>query len=352
MQEISRSAAPNTGNIAQFGPSADDLVIIPLAVNAAAVKQLLRAALIGLVRILDGAFPILLQLARFPLFTVRIVGDGIAAVLKGAIALLPLSAANRETWRAWVAGHWAALRAKISYRAFEEWIHHAFEDGMTWVFRTCGKLTPRNALLVICAAMMWLPISFGAATTVHIVLLAKAASLPPWMQLFHPVAAFIAKSKLLTLPVYPAAWPQAKQHPFVQAMSRAWQRFAALHLVRKTAYRFRQAEEVLLALTAAAGQQLARLLPEDIAQRTGLVSIWRLVHASTLRAIDGLSNLPLISVIRRRYAAHYDEVGLEPVPLSERTRALFQRWSIKFSAEYYVKRQELVVPEVSSNVRR
>jgi hypothetical protein len=352
MQEISQSAAPKTDNIVQFGPSADDLVIVPLAVNAAAVKHLLRAALIGLVRILDGAFPILLQLARFPLFTVRIVGDGVAAVLKGAAALLPLSAANREAWRAWVASHWAALRAKISYRAFEEWMHHAFEDGMAWVFRTCGKLTPRNALLVICAAMMWLPISFGAATTVHIVLLAKAASLPPWMQLFHPVAAFIAKSKLLTLPVYPAAWPQAKQHPFVQALSRVWQRFADLHLVKKTGYRFRQAEDVLLALTAFAGQRLAGLLPHDIAERIRLLPAWRLARAVTMRAIDGLSNLPLIRVIRQRYAAHYDEVGLESVPLSERTRALFARWSIKFSAEYYIKRQELIVPEVSSSLRR
>ena len=32
---------------------------------------------------------------------------------------------------------------------------------------------------------------------------------PSWIQLLHPVATVIAKSKLLVLPAYPAAWPQA-----------------------------------------------------------------------------------------------------------------------------------------------
>jgi hypothetical protein len=53
----------------------------------------------------------------------------------------------------------------------------------------------------------------------HAVLLANAASLPAWMQLLHPVAAVIAKSKLLVLPAYPAAWPQAKKQAWVQAAS-------------------------------------------------------------------------------------------------------------------------------------
>ena len=39
----------------------------------------------------------------------------------------------------------------------------------------------------------------------HAVLFAKVTSWPAWMQLLHPLATVIAKSKLLVLPVYPAA---------------------------------------------------------------------------------------------------------------------------------------------------
>ena len=107
---------------------------------------------------------------------------------------------------------------KISYKAFEEAVHHLFESGMAWVFRKCRSLTPSAALFVISCAVLWLPISFGVATFLHAVLIAKATSLPAWMQLLHPVATIIAKSKLLVLPVYPAAWPQARQHPSVHAV--------------------------------------------------------------------------------------------------------------------------------------
>jgi hypothetical protein len=86
---------------------------------------------------------------------------------------------------------------------------------MAWVFRTCRTLTPRAAFLVLLGAILWLPISFVIATLMHAVLIAKALTLPAWMQLLHPVATVIAKSKLLVLPVYPAAWPQARLHPRV-----------------------------------------------------------------------------------------------------------------------------------------
>ena len=104
---------------------------------------------------------------------------------------------------------------------------------MAWVFKTCRALSPRAALLVLIGAVLWLPISFGVATLMHAVLFAKALSLPAWMQLLHPVATVIAKSKLLVLPVYPAAWPQAKQHPMMQALIRFWNYLAALYLARK-----------------------------------------------------------------------------------------------------------------------
>src|ERR1700730_7615205 len=111
---------------------------------------------------------------------------------------------------------------------------------MEWVFRACRTLTPGGALLVIAGAVLWLPVSFGAATAMHAVLIVKAASLPPWMQLLHPLATLVAKSKLLVLPVYPAAWPQAKKHPFVQTMFGCYAYLTSLHLALKTAHRYRQ----------------------------------------------------------------------------------------------------------------
>src|SRR3984893_13133018 len=116
---------------------------------------------------------------------------------------------------------------------------------MEWVFRACRTLTPGGALLVIAGAVLWLAVSFGAATAMHAILIAKAASLPPWMQLLHPLATIIAKSKLLVLPAYPAAWPQAKKHPFVQAIFQFYRYVTALHLIQKTGYRYRQTERAV-----------------------------------------------------------------------------------------------------------
>src|SRR5829696_3068287 len=75
----------------RFGAGIDDAVILPLVLIALAAKYLFKATLSILIHILDFAFPILLQFARFPLFTLRIVGDGIAALLKGAVRYLPVS---------------------------------------------------------------------------------------------------------------------------------------------------------------------------------------------------------------------------------------------------------------------
>ncbi len=333
-----------------FVAAADDLIIVPVAVNAVAIKNVLHAAFVAIVRTLDFAFPLFLQLARIPLFTLRIIGDGTTAVLGAVINLLPLSPERREAWRAWIGTTWAALRKKISYRAFEQWVHNAFERGMAWVFQTCGTLSPRNALLVICGAMLWLPISFGAATAVHITLLAKAASLPAWMQLFHPVAACLAKSKLLTLPVYPAAWPQARQHPLVQALLAAYRRFAAFHLVRKTGHRYGQAERALWAELTFAAQPFAGLSAHFAKQSQMAVAAW---SAFLRRAADELANLPLAGAVVRRYSAHYEAVDAGDEPLSKRTGALLRRWSIKFSADYYAARarEEAALAPVTVDTR-
>jgi len=67
--------------------------------------------------------------------------------------------------------------------------------------------------------------------------------LPAWMQLLHPVAAVIAKSKLLVLPAYPAAWPQAKKHIWMQVAFRCVHRMAELDSMRKTAHRYQQTKQ-------------------------------------------------------------------------------------------------------------
>jgi hypothetical protein len=326
----------------RFDAGVEDLIIFPLVAIALVVKQLLHAMLRILIHILDYAFPILLQLARFPLFTVRIIGDAIVALLKGIVRFLPMSGTKREAWRELVSQYWSWLRQKISYKAFEEAVHHAFERGMAWVFRKCRTLTPRAALLVIVGAVLWLPISFGLATAMHAVLLAKAASLPPWMQLLHPLATVIAKSKLLVLPAYPAAWPQARKHPFVEAMFRFYHYVAGLYLMQKTGYRYRQTEhaaadaaDVLRGAAASVG--LSYWADRVWAGLTAVAGwIGKAVRVATTRTVEGLARAPLIGAVVRSYAARYEDVGeQQPKKLSEKVGGFFARWSIHFSAEYY-----------------
>jgi len=181
----------------------EDAVIIPLVAAALMVKAILRAVLWVLMRILDLAFPLLMQLIRFPLFTLRVLGDGLIAAVRRLLAWLPMAQEKRRQWDEFIGQKWSRLRQKISYKVFEQAVHHAFEGGMEWVFARCRKLTPRAAMYVILAAVLWLPVSLGLATAIHALLILYAAWLPAWMQLLHPLATVIAKSKLLVLPVYP-----------------------------------------------------------------------------------------------------------------------------------------------------
>ena len=153
-RELGRSAD-------DFRVGVDDIVIVPLVAVRSPSGASCGALFFILIDIVDFLFPILLQVMRFPLFTLRILGDGIAALLKGIVRFLPVGGDRRAAWRESVSRHWAWLRQKFSYKAFEEWLHHAFEDGMAWVFKTCRALSPRTALLVLIGAVLWLPISFG-----------------------------------------------------------------------------------------------------------------------------------------------------------------------------------------------
>jgi hypothetical protein len=344
----SESGSPTPGMVrGRFGLGIEDAVILPLVLIALAAKYLFKATLSILIHILDYAFPVLLQVVRFPLFTVRIIGDGVTALLKGVVGYLPVSGTTRDAWRESVSRRWSWLRQRISYRAFEQAVHDAFERGMAWVFRTCRMLTPCGALLVLAGAVLWLPVSFGAATALHAVLIAKAASLPPWMQLLHLLATVVAKSKLLILPAYPAAWPQAKKHPFVQATFRVYRNFTRLHVVQKMGYRYRQMDCAMVETATALGRAaslagLGYLFHSLFAGLNGLVTwIGHASRAVMARAVAGLSGVPLIGSIMTNYAAHYAGAEQQHAEkFSEKVRGFFGRWSIKFSAEYYEAKEE------------
>ena len=342
MTERSNDPSGQAGRTESFPAGVDDVVIVPLAAVAFAVWRVLRRTFFILIDIVDFLFPILLQVMRFPLFTLRILGDGIAALLKGIVRFLPVGGDRRAAWREWVSTHWAWLRQRFSYKAFEEWLHHAFENGMAWVFKTCRAMTPRTALIVLIGAVLWLPISFTIATVMHAVLIAKALSLPAWMQLLHPVATVIAKTKLLVLPVYPAAWPQARQHPAMQALIRFWNYLADHYLPRKIGYRYRQTEVVAAHASdtwhrTAAFTGLTRLANAVLAAINAAAAwVRKTTWAATTRIVAVMSRFPVFGGIVQRYTEHYDEANRAPAPkLSERTRGFFQRWSVKFTAEYY-----------------
>jgi hypothetical protein len=326
----------------RFPGGSEDLLILPLVALALAVKVVLRATWIILLQLIDFLFPVLLQLMRFPLFTLRILGDAAAALLKGVARLLPIGGDRQAAWRELVSRHWAWIRQKISYKAFEEAVHHAFEKGMAWVFRTCKALTPNVALLVLVLAVLWLPISFGIATFMHGVLIAKATSLPPWMQLGHVVATVIAKSKLLVLPVYPAAWPQAKLHPSMQAAIRSWHAFTALYLIRKTRDRYWMLDgafehAVTGAVMVASRLGLGRAFDVSVAAvNAAAAATGRGLWTLAAKSVAVLSATPLLGAVVRHYAYYYDAANRRPAePLSDRVAGALAHWSVKFTAQYY-----------------
>jgi hypothetical protein len=221
----------------RFRGALDDVIIIPLVFVTLVAGKTLRFILAILMRLLDYAFPLAMQIVWLPLFAARVLGNVIVTIISGALRFFPLSETKRRQWSISIRRNWSRLRRKISYRAFEQAVHIAFEGGMAWVFRKCRHLTPNTALLVILGAVLWLPFSFGIATAMHAVLFAKVASWPASMQLLHPLATVIAKSKLLVLPVYPAAWPQAKKHPFVQLAFKSYETIQCLHVIKKVGFR-------------------------------------------------------------------------------------------------------------------
>jgi len=120
----------------------------------------------------------------------------------------------------------------------------------------------------------------------------------------HPLATVIAKSKLLVLPVYPAAWPQAKRSSFVRFAAKSYETFKRLHVIGKLGFRYRQAD--------AAG----------------------IAAVDKLRATAGFAAVMIL--LREAHVAEH--IGAEKP--TQKLRSFFSRWSIKFSAEYYEAQEQ------------
>jgi hypothetical protein len=301
-----KSSGQSAIHACAFRGSPDDAIIVPLAIAALTVNKLVRFLVSVLIHVFDFAFPLAMQLVWLPLLAARFLGDAVIGFLRRVLRILPVGEARRRRWGEAMQRNWTWLRERVSYRAFEHAVHLVFENGMAWVFRKCRHLAPGTALLVIIGALLWLPISFGAATALHAILFAKVASWPAWTQLLHPLATVIAKSKLLVLPVYPAAWPRAKMHPFIQTIFTHCRAIKDLHLVRKFGFRYRQAEHAATAAVDACRQ------------------------ASGARAATWF-----------RSTGECRSIAHKP---SQKVRAFYERWSIKFSAEYYEAKERQTAP--------
>jgi hypothetical protein len=117
--------------------------------------------------------------------------------------------------------------------------------------------------------------------------------------------------------VYPAAWPQAKKHPFVQLVFKSYKTIKCLYVIKKVGFRYRQAETA------------------------GIASVERLERTAGLA-----------SAVRWLRKAHVAEhLGVENS--NQKLRSFFSRWSIQFSAEYYEakERQASSIPSLNSSER-
>jgi hypothetical protein len=183
-------------------------------------------------------------------------------------------------------------------------------------------------------------VSFTAATAVHAWLIAEAASLPKWMQIFHVVATVLAKSKLLMLPAYPAAWPQAKKHPIVRLGARIWRFLAHLRVIDKISYRFGRIEAALDRAVVAWGLDRAwRAMGRAVAAT--ITAIDSAFGAALRPVIRLLATMPVMSSVVRSYESHYDRANRVPQQrLSHKIKDFYQRWELKFSPAYYEAKEK------------
>jgi len=80
----------------RFRGALDDVIIIPLVFVTLAANKILRFILSILMRLLDYAFPLAMQIVWLPLFAARVLGNVIVTAISGALRLVPLSETNRR----------------------------------------------------------------------------------------------------------------------------------------------------------------------------------------------------------------------------------------------------------------
>jgi hypothetical protein len=228
-----------------FRIGVDDTVIVPMVCAALLARALYQVAFFLISFASAFVFALLLRVMTFPLLVAATAGDGMVWLVKQLAGLPQLSGARREACRQLLDGRWAGLRQWLSHETVVKATQRVLQGGISWTFRRCGALSPRAALFVIAGTMLWLPLSAAISIAMHAALLAHAGVLPAWTQLLHPVATIIAKSKLLVLAAYPAVWPQAKKHAWVQAALRCMDHIVALAIIQKTAHRYGQTKLVL-----------------------------------------------------------------------------------------------------------
>jgi hypothetical protein len=179
-------------------------------------------------------------------------------------------------------------------------------------------------------------------------LLSHATSLPAWMQLFHIPVVMMAKSKILVLPVYPAAWPQAKRHPIVMEISSLCRRLKCFAVLERLAVRYRQIEAgsqrlsnfvVQASISADLHSQFDAMCcafrsASDRSARWSRTFVLRFALSAARLSVIG----PHVRHLLRRYAKMAPANTARP---SEQIRSVYARWAIKFTPAYYEAKQAI-----------
>ena len=91
----------------RFRGGLDDVFIIPLVAVVLIANKMLQFILSILIRLLDFAFPFAVQIVWLPLFAVKLLGNGIVALVIGTFQFLPLSEERRRQWRISIGRFWS-----------------------------------------------------------------------------------------------------------------------------------------------------------------------------------------------------------------------------------------------------
>jgi hypothetical protein len=105
----------------RFRGALDDVIIIPLVFVTLAANKILRFILSILMRLLDYAFPLAMQIVWLPLFAAKVLGIVIVTVINGALRFLPLSETKRQQWRISIRQNWSShwRLCTVSSRRFQ-----------------------------------------------------------------------------------------------------------------------------------------------------------------------------------------------------------------------------------------